>query len=1157
MQTTIKFRGGEKATQVRPPKLPLTPSVPTCFTFVGLPLLSPGRGEVICVLRIKSNQGHDMSVRERIKALETGSPLPFPQQEPSRPIKNPQSKASARNSDQLQRSPDAAKRKPNPPHKKPHLRSFSARESSLLSTPSPDGQSPSQFAASNSDDFELDAALLSEPPSWAPSNVHEAPRVIGHGEEMPDEISVEQAVETSPQPGNFLGKASEDTKRLFGKFITNTAKVIEESKTTSQHGIRKVTEVAAPALHEAKNNLTMLAKNTATAAESVNQSLPVRGIKQVGVWVEDALIDPVARTIGLGGKDGLCALCAEFPIQAFQPAAECTGDDGTLRAREQGESEREHLFKTPLIRIIYNRKWCCLCRLFYRLLCLPENDPLLHPSVQSQTAFKGQSMEPWAENGSWYANSHWPFGYGYRRDFEADGIPALAMLHAPTGNQLVRVGIMYAGTTALAMAGRTPVNRQVTNHRKSMQSAKADLRSQPRIPLPCIISVKTKICKADVEYGLMFVAVEAYGATPHSPMTTFKSFRLRVEQQPMASARNDMALRYGRILDENKIDLSIARMWLHGCEHNDYHTGRCELPSWIAELETNQNRQQLQYIRVIDVWKNCIVKVENPAKCRYVTLSYVWGDHLIPQPVLKLRFSNLAELCLENSLLRERHNIIPQTIRDSMEVVKAVGEKYLWVDALCILQDENSQEQQNQMANMDRIYARALFTIVAADGAHANLGLSGISRPRSPPVNQIVEELDHGIHVMYPIRVPQDLGTSIWNTRAWTFQEKLLSRRLMIFSGGRVIWHCRTRVAREDMTADDSGHYQEPWMWLSLKPQYFGRGTPEGWVDGSTVMTRDGNTHVVRSATFTQYAGVVQEYTQRQLTYAKDMLLALSGLMHLFDLCFRSRDLHGLPETLLDVALLWRSKEPLSRRKIQQSQSQEPLFPSWAWAGWQGEIAYEARDTARGPETVANNILSENTYEGMRPILRYYTWDLQKTEFLPINNGAANPQQRGLGIPLQFKNKNEDLPILWKKARISALGGELSPPRAEDFPPGILNRLTDAHLVFWTSCSKPNSFKLSPVRNSRQYSIINAWGELSGSILLDSNGPKVLESGRHSLILMSEAHNFDTVNAWEYLAYNVMLVEWEPIGVIARRLGIGTIDKRCWSDQLIRLVCLA
>jgi hypothetical protein len=193
----------------------------------------------------------------------------------------------------------------------------------------------------------------------------------------------------------------------------------------------------------------------------------------------------------------------------------------------------------------------------------------------------------------------------------------------------------------------------------------------------------------------------------------------------------------------------------------------------------------------------------------------------------------------------------------------------------------------------------------------------------------------------------------------------------------------------------------------------------------------------------------------------------------------------------------------------------------------------------------------------MRPILRYYTWDLQKTEFLPINNGAANPQQRGLGIPLQFKNKNEDLPILWKKARISALGGELSPPRAEDFPPGILNRLTDAHLVFWTSCSKPNSFKLSPVRNSRQYSIINAWGELSGSILLDSNGPKVLESGRHSLILMSEAHNFDTVNAWEYLAYNVMLVEWEPIGVIARRLGIGTIDKRCWSDQLIRLVCLA
>lgn len=68
---------------------------------------------------------------------------------------------------------------------------------------------------------------------------------------------------------------------------------------------------------------------------------------------------------------------------------------------------------------------------------------------------------------------------------------------------------------------------------------------------------------------------------------------------------------------------------------------------------------------------------------------------------------------------------------------------------------------------------------------------------------------------------------------------------------------------------------------------------------------------------------------------------------------------------------------------------------------------------------------------------------------------------------------------------------------------------------------------------------------------------KVLKPGRHYFILMSEAHDFDSVDDWEYLAYNVMLVEWEPNGVILRRLGIGMIKKRCWVEQLVKLVCLA
>jgi len=107
----------------------------------------------------------------------------------------------------------------------------------------------------------------------------------------------------------------------------------------------------------------------------------------------------------------------------------------------------------------------------------------------------------------------------------------------------------------------------------------------------------------------------------------------------------------------------------------------------------------------------------------YVALSYVW---------VKPQFLNLTEMSLPMFCQADRfskfYSSIPQTIRDAISVCKVLGERYVSVDSLCIVQDSPNKTQ--VIAQMDLIYGYATFTIVAACGNSANPGLVGISSER-------------------------------------------------------------------------------------------------------------------------------------------------------------------------------------------------------------------------------------------------------------------------------------------------------------------------------------------------------------------------------------------------------------------------------------------
>ncbi|KAF2188338.1 HET-domain-containing protein, partial [Zopfia rhizophila CBS 207.26] len=356
----------------------------------------------------------------------------------------------------------------------------------------------------------------------------------------------------------------------------------------------------------------------------------------------------------------------------------------------------------------------------------------------------------------------------------------------------------------------------------------------------------------------------------------------------------------GRRISSSLADFNLLKSWITICErdHNDYtEWKRYDNPKlWKANGYT---------LRVIDVEKKCVTEARWDA--RYVALSYVWGG--VEQ--LRLLMSNLQGLSTEGGLmLDEYRRLIPESILDAMAMVARLGERFLWVDALCIIQDGHDIEE--QIKNMDNIYNAAAWCLVVASAKDANTPL-----PRAGKAMHQSPEFQHMEHVrgkelaviLPPLSVV--LKSSPWNTRAWTYQESVLSKRLLIVSYQQIYFTCRHgHTFCEDMALESSEN-----------PAIYGE--------------RDGHIYGVTGKTnFEVYAGAVEEYTSRNITYHEDALKAFAGVLSYLEMSFQGFEfLYGLPDTELDQALLWYPKSDQHRR---QSRNGDNLFPSWSWAGWVG-----------------------------------------------------------------------------------------------------------------------------------------------------------------------------------------------------------------------------
>lgn len=138
-----------------------------------------------------------------------------------------------------------------------------------------------------------------------------------------------------------------------------------------------------------------------------------------------------------------------------------------------------------------------------------------------------------------------------------------------------------------------------------------------------------------------------------------------------------------RLLDPKWVDVEVLRNWRTRCieDHGD-----------VCDQHKISNLESTRPLRLIDVRRGCIVSTEEGAPLdNYVTLSYTWGQtkNFV---ALKSNFEDLRKpgVLLDGDIAEQ----LPRTIRDAIAIVRLLGEKYLWVDSLCIIQDDDEPKWQ-------------------------------------------------------------------------------------------------------------------------------------------------------------------------------------------------------------------------------------------------------------------------------------------------------------------------------------------------------------------------------------------------------------------------------------------------------------------------------
>ncbi|KAK3402248.1 HET-domain-containing protein [Sordaria brevicollis] len=351
----------------------------------------------------------------------------------------------------------------------------------------------------------------------------------------------------------------------------------------------------------------------------------------------------------------------------------------------------------------------------------------------------------------------------------------------------------------------------------------------------------------------------------------------------------------------------FIRTCLRDCDslHSECQIGDQELPT-----------------RLLDLWQkgpHQVVMVETGSlsaghNTTYIALSYCWGKGQ------SLKLTSETVEAMKTGIVVSS---LPQTLQDAITVTRALGQRYIWIDALCIIQDSPT-DWQVESSRMALVYRNAYLTIASATASDVTEGFLRNYRETNDWYREPYHEEwinPQGCSTIVGVRHSNGIyGHSSdygrfpvlpWSCRGWTLQEQLLSRRLLVYHAYELRWFCQ-KESRCQCPSNGSSEFEiTPRGPLEL---------PRSKIE-SAELAHDHWRHIAVN------------YTAREITDVRDRLPAISGLAQGFQRVIQSTYIAGVWSNQIPD-LLWSVSYSRLRYALDAY-----VAPTFSWASISSPLA--------------------------------------------------------------------------------------------------------------------------------------------------------------------------------------------------------------------------
>ncbi|RSL49633.1 hypothetical protein CEP54_012338 [Fusarium duplospermum] len=346
---------------------------------------------------------------------------------------------------------------------------------------------------------------------------------------------------------------------------------------------------------------------------------------------------------------------------------------------------------------------------------------------------------------------------------------------------------------------------------------------------------------------------------------------------------------------------AFIREWLQVCQETHHHghlrdatLNPTELPTRVIDLG------------LLDKPKLQLVAGKDMKSPEYFALSHCWGKGMM----FRAMKENITTLSDSIDFRR-----LPRTFQEAIRTARRLNVRYLWIDSLCIIQDDD-EDWKREAARMQQVFSNATCVIAASSAGSSAEGFLETRRDdrhfatlRSPSgsISYVCKFIDN---------FAQDMEEAPLNKRGWVLQERALARRSIHFTSTQVYLECGKGVHCESLMklANDKAAF--------LGDSDFPNSILEYYKGGRIVLSQN----------------LFKMYSTLKFSKSSDRPIAISGLEKRLMSAFKTRGGYGVFQAFFERSLLWQRPDSGSLARIAYPADRN--VPSWSWMSYDGSITY-------------------------------------------------------------------------------------------------------------------------------------------------------------------------------------------------------------------------